>query len=102
LKDVLTGSFFFGIAGLVNVVAGKDMEASATVWTRMFQINYVIGAPLAFITYFALSYFAKPPGLGVQVDMDEQGLIVEGVPSEGSNHGDEKEAQVTEKPTEGV
>lgn len=93
------------IAGLVNTVSGKNMEPSATVWTRMFQINYLIGAPLAFITYYAISYFIKPPGLGLQVDLDEQGLVIEGVSSEGApsenfDSGNEKEAHITDKAVE--
>ncbi|RDW92664.1 hypothetical protein BP5796_02058 [Coleophoma crateriformis] len=89
------------LPGLVYTVSGKTLDASATVWTRMFQINYIIGAPLAFITYFAISYFIKPPGLGVQVSMDEQGDVIEGVLCEGSNNGDDKKvAKATEKSAE--
>lgn len=44
-------------AGLVNVVSGKQMAPA--VLMRMFQINYIIGAPIAFILFYNISYSGR-------------------------------------------
>ena len=51
------------------------------------------------LTRPSASYSIKPPGLGVQVNMDEDGNVIEVVStlSEGSVHGDEKLVDGLEK-----
>jgi hypothetical protein len=70
-------------------------------WTRIFQINYVVGAPVAALAYLGLCRWRMPPGRGVQVDLDEQAAVVEGVGSSAAvAPGSSKVADIEEKITE--
>jgi hypothetical protein len=64
-------------------------------WTRVFQLNYIVGAPVSFLLYIAFCYgVSKPRGLGIQRDMQEHIPVVDGVPEnsgEGSMEGSEQD-----------
>lgn len=73
------------LAGLAMNIQNQENENA---WVRMFQINYFIGAPLAFITYITVVMIWPPVGSGIQLDMPEQiegldGALTGGASEEG-------------------
>ncbi|KAE9372864.1 hypothetical protein N431DRAFT_467091 [Stipitochalara longipes BDJ] len=86
------------IPGLAYSIKYEGVKQNA--WARIFEINYFIGAPIAFICYFTFSHINKPRGLGIQVNFPEQEEVLEGVarePESSDSGSMEKNAIVEEK-----
>jgi NCS1 family nucleobase:cation symporter-1 len=86
---------FPAVPGFVNAVA-PGIYVNDT-WRRFFQISYFFGYIVSGGLHYLLNKFFPPPGLGVQVDFDIDGHIVELVDS-ASEQGAEytKAAEATE------
>jgi NCS1 family nucleobase:cation symporter-1 len=86
---------FPALPGFANAVQ-PNIYVNDT-WRRFFQIFYFFGYIVSGTIHYALNYYFPQPGLGVQVDFDIDGDIVEVVDS-GSEHGPDytKAAEATE------
>ncbi|RDW58497.1 hypothetical protein BP5796_12427 [Coleophoma crateriformis] len=77
---------------------GYSIKSEYNTWTRIFQINYVVAAPIGALSYLAFCFFiSMPRGLGVQVDLDEQRVeVIDSISA--ANSVEESSGEKTEEP----
>lgn len=66
------------LPGFINAVSGMEVHI---VWRRFYQIGFFFGYLVSGILFYFFNRIAPPPGLGIQVSFDIDGMqIVESVP----------------------
>lgn len=74
---------FPALPGFVNAVGGLPVNQ---VWVRFYQVSYFFGYIVSGLLYWGLCTAFPPPGLGEQVDLSGELLIIHGVEDEASEN----------------